>query len=71
MSKIKERKAGAIRENLGHAQVSKEIRKINKTAATLFERTVQKDTEEAESSQKELYRLTHNPMFSNMAEMPR
>ena len=43
MKAIKDRKFGAIRENLGHVAVSTTVTTINKAGATLFNSTLRKD----------------------------
>jgi PH domain len=63
---IIDRKAGAIRESMGHAKVSTKVMEFNKAGQTLFEETLKKDgsgsTFLPSSSLKDGLDYTRNPL---------
>lgn len=60
---LRTRKHQAIREALGHAPISAELRKLNAQAATKFKRRIEKDTQEGEEIRKRFQQeMAFNPL---------
>ena len=64
VSMLKQRKAQAIRESLGHAPLSAEIKKLNTRSAAKMTKRIQRDAEEGEAMRKSFQSAStsFNPM---------